>query len=78
MVDDFVKAKIVMLRGLGYQQKEIADKLGLTLGQVSYNLGEVNEDARKIGDTSTYMKILTAGFSPKLVELASAYEKYSK
>lgn len=78
MVDDYVKARIVMLRGLGYQQKIIADKLGLTLGQVNYNLGEINMEAKKIGDTSTYMKILTAGFSPKLIELAGSLERYSK
>jgi len=62
------KAEMVMLRGLGYAQREIADKMSVSQGQVSYHLREVNEKARQKGDVSTFTSILVDGFLPEILE----------
>jgi predicted transcriptional regulator len=68
-------AEIVMLRGLGYNQKEIAGKLGLTQSTVWYNLNEVREKANEKGDTSTFISVLVEGFMPEIVEKAKLLDK---
>lgn len=67
-MDDFVLAKIVAYRGLGYTHSEIAGKLGLKMHQVQYTLDNVNEDARAQGDMQAYSRIISAGFLPKIIE----------
>ena len=42
-------ATIVKLRGLGFQQKEIADKLGVTGSAVSYQLRQIRKQALAYG-----------------------------
>ncbi|GAG75052.1 unnamed protein product [marine sediment metagenome] len=42
-------ATIVKLRGLGFQQKEIADKLGVTGSAVSYQLRQIRKQALEYG-----------------------------
>ncbi|MFC2162706.1 hypothetical protein ACFLRF_03420 [Candidatus Altiarchaeota archaeon] len=68
MISDKQKAKIIQFRGLGYTQKEIADKVGLTLAQVNYNLQEINDQAKKEGDNNVYMKLLSNGFLPEMID----------
>jgi len=68
--DEFLRAQVVMLRGLGYNQKEISTKLGVSQSTVSYTLSEVNKTAIREGDESEYIKILSAGYSPVIVKAA--------
>ncbi|MFH1836079.1 MAG: hypothetical protein ABH851_07825 [Methanobacteriota archaeon] len=70
MVSDYLKARIMVLRGLGFQQKEIADKLNLSQTQVAYNLSELKEDSVRDGEAATFLKVLTAGYGPQLAQLA--------
>jgi len=78
MVSDFDRAQIVVLRGLGYRQGEIAEKLGLTIGQVNYHLAEINKESEERGVTATYMKVLSAGYGPQITQLIEAVQKISK
>ena len=68
-------ARIVMLRGLGYSQREIAQNLGLTQSKVWYRLNEVNEAARDRGDTAVFTSVLVDGFLPKIIEKARKLER---
>lgn len=78
MISDREKGKIMELRALGYSQKEISDKTGLTHAQVNYNLQEINEEAREKGDDATFIKVLADGFLPEILEAAGNLHKLSK
>lgn len=68
MEKDFVKAQVVMLRGLGYTQTEISEKTEVSQSTVSYILREVNETARMEGDEPTFTSILASGYGPLIVK----------
>ncbi|RLI96100.1 MAG: hypothetical protein DRO92_00280 [Candidatus Altiarchaeales archaeon] len=68
MTDEFLRAQIVMLRGLGYTQKEISEKLNVSQSAVSYTLRDVNKNAREDGDEATFTTIITSGFGPVIVK----------
>ena len=65
---EFLRAQVVMLRGLGYSQKEISGKLGVSQSTVSYTLRDVNKKALDEGDESTYTAIIAAGYGPVIVK----------
>ncbi len=67
---EFLRAQIVMLRGLGYNQNEISVKLGVSQSTVSYTLREVNQKAREEGDESTYTTVIASGYGPVIVKAA--------
>jgi len=69
MITDFQKARILELRGLGYQKREIAEKLEVGIGTVNYHLREFKELAQKRGDDQTFLKILVTGVGPEIVSL---------
>lgn len=69
-MDEFILAKVISLRGLGYTHAEIGGKLDLKTHQIQYALEQVNEDAREKGDTETYIKIMGAGVGPRIAEIA--------
>lgn len=48
---------IMMLRGLGYPQHEIAEKMGVELSYVSYRLKVIRKHAREEGDEKTFKAI---------------------
>jgi len=75
MVSKRQLAEIVMLRGLGYTQKEIAGKTSLTQSAIQYHLSEINDDARQRGETETFISILTDGFLPEVMEKIRMIEK---
>ena len=54
-------AKIIVMRGLGYSQSEIAKEVGVTQGAVSYNLKQLRGIAEKEGLEGTYVRLLAAG-----------------
>ncbi len=68
VLSDFQKSKIVELRGLGYTEAEVARKMKLSHGQVTYFLNKVNEEARKRGDDAVYLKLMSAGLGPKILK----------
>jgi len=68
MVSYKQKAQIIMLRGLGYDQSEIADKLDLSINQVSYNLREIQEEAQEEGDQQTYLRYMADGYLPEIID----------
>ncbi|MGY5881596.1 MAG: hypothetical protein RTV31_15200 [Candidatus Thorarchaeota archaeon] len=78
VLSDFQKSKIVELRGLGYTEAEVAKKLRLTHGQVTYFLNKLNEEAKKKGDDSVYLKIMSAGLGPKLLKAFELLMKQTK
>ena len=75
MISDLQKAKIVQLRGLGYQQKEIARTLGLSQARVAYHLQELKKLSREKGPDSVYLDILVSGFAPEIVKFLSKLEE---
>jgi len=50
--------EIVKLRGLGYSQKEIAERLGVSPATISYQLNRINEIAKRDGDDNTLLAFL--------------------
>jgi predicted transcriptional regulator len=54
--------RIVVMRGLGFSQGEIAKELGITQGAVSYNLRHLREKAGADGLERTYMRVMAAGW----------------
>ncbi|MBU2559869.1 hypothetical protein KKA03_03150 [archaeon] len=52
------KAEIVVLRGLGYTQEEIANKIGVTKEAVSYHLGKFKDRANEVGVNRAYSEIM--------------------
>ena len=65
---EFIRAQIVMLRGLGYTQKEISQKLGVSQSTVSYTLADVREKAGEEGDEAAYTAIMASGYGPVIVK----------
>jgi len=51
-------AEIVKLRGLGYNQDEIATILGIKRGVVQYQLERINQRARDEGDDDVFCALL--------------------
>jgi len=68
--NEFLRAQIVMLRGLGYSQKDISEKLGVSQSNVSYTLLDVNTKAREGGDEPTFTAIIASGYGPVVVKAA--------
>lgn len=52
--DRLMTAEMIKLRGLGFSQKEIADKLGVVPGTISYQLKRIKKIALKEGNTDIY------------------------
>ena len=50
-------ATIVMMRGLGYNQVEIASHLGVSQSAIQYQLTRINERARNEGDDDTFISL---------------------
>lgn len=50
--------EIVMMRGLGYNQAEIAQRLGVSQSAIQYQLARINERARKEGDDDTFLALV--------------------
>jgi len=78
MVSDYHLAQIVELRGLGYRQREIAKKLGITEDKVSYYLGRVRKQAKSEGDDPTYVRIMSAGVLPEIVRILEGVGRFVK
>ncbi|VUT27649.1 MAG: hypothetical protein SYNGOMJ08_00196 [Candidatus Syntrophoarchaeum sp. GoM_oil] len=51
-------AEIVKMRGLGYNQLEIAQRLGVSQSAIQYQLSRINERARNEGDDDTFLALL--------------------
>jgi len=50
--------RIVILRGLGYSQAEIGEKLGVTGTAIQYHLKKINKRAITEGDNQTFTKLV--------------------
>lgn len=51
-------AEIIKLRGLGYNQTEIAEQLSVSQSAIQYQLNKVNERARRDGNDDTFLAVL--------------------
>ena len=78
VLTDFQKSKIVELRGLGYTEADVAKKLRLSHGQVTYFLNKINEESRKKGDDAVYLKVMSGGLGPKLLKAFELLMKQAK
>jgi transcriptional regulator with XRE-family HTH domain len=68
--------EIVKLRGLGYTQEEIANRLGVTSATISYQLKRINKVAREEGDNDALITFLFgAGVGFLLAGLLSGSKK---
>ena len=70
-------AEIVKMRGLGYNQAEIAQCLRVSQSAIQYQLARINERARKEGNDDTFLALLIGaglGISAGLL-LAKILEK---
>jgi len=50
--------RIIVFRGLGYSQAEIAERLGVTASAIQYHLKKINERAREEGNTQTFIRLV--------------------
>jgi len=66
-------ARIVMMRGLGFSQSEIARIFNMTQGAISYNLKQLRSKAEKDGLEATFSSVLSA----KEAGVASSFRKLS-
>ncbi len=78
MISDFQKARIVQLRGLGYQQKEIAEMLGLSQAQVAYHLQEFKRLSNEKGFDSVYLDIMLSGLGPEAMKFIAKLDELRK
>ncbi|MCZ7401209.1 MAG: helix-turn-helix domain-containing protein [Candidatus Methanoperedens sp.] len=51
-------AEIIKMRGLGYSQEDIAQRLGVSQSAIQYQLARINKRAKKEGDDDTFNAIL--------------------
>ena len=63
MLTDKEIARMVMMRGLGYDQTEIAKEFSITQGAVSYNLKQLRKRAHEEGLEASFVSIMAAGGS---------------
>ena len=61
MLSDREVSKIVMMRGLGFSQSEIAGELEITQGAVSYNLKKLKREVGVDGLESAFTRVMAAG-----------------
>ena len=61
-IDEEKIAQIAKLRALGYSQKEIADKLGISQTAVAYHLKKLKELAEEKGSDEIFNNILAILF----------------
>jgi len=52
------KYKLIMMRGLGYNQIEIADSLGVSQATIQYQLSNINKMARGQGDSVVFYNMV--------------------
>jgi len=74
MVTAYQKAKILQLKGLGFEIKEIAEKLGIRPGQVMYWARKIEKQARAEGEDGVFIRVMVDGVTPEVLrfmEMAS-------
>ena len=64
-----IDAEIMKLRGLGYSQKEIADRLKIGEGVVQYKLKQLKKRAEEEGINTVFFGQLTELYIPKVMEI---------
>ena len=77
MVTAYQKAKILQLKGLGFEIKEIAEKLGLRPGQVMYWARKIEKQARAEGEDGVFIRVMVDGVTPEVLrfmELAAGFK----
>lgn len=75
MVTPVEKARIVQLKGLGFEYREIAEFTGLSKGQVVYWARKIERMAREEGVDVVYTRILADAALPTLLNYAALLEK---
>jgi len=74
MVTAYQKAKIVQLKGLGFEIAEIAQKLKIRPGQVRYWARKIEKQVEKEGEDAVFIRVMVDGVTPEVLrfmELAS-------
>ncbi|MEA3255447.1 MAG: hypothetical protein U9Q22_06395 [Candidatus Altiarchaeota archaeon] len=78
MVTEFQKARVVQLRGLGFQQHEIAEHRGLSKAQVAYYLGEFKKQCKEKDPDSVCLDIMLSGIGPLAIDFIKKLEELKK
>ena len=67
MVTAYQKAKIVQLKGLGFEIAEIAQKLSIRPGQVRYWARKIEEMAHEEGEDAVFIRVMVDGVTPEVL-----------
>lgn len=62
-----IDAEIMKLRGLGYNQKEIAERLKIKEGTVRYKLSQLKKRAEDEGINTVFFELLIKIWLPKIL-----------
>jgi len=76
MVTAYQKAKILQLKGLGFEIKEIAEKLKIRPGQVMYWARKIEKQARAEGEDAIFIRVMVDGVTPEVLrfmEMAAGF-----
>jgi len=60
--------RIVILRGLGYSQAEIGERLGVTASAIQYHLKQINKQAKEEGENQTFIRLVGFNILKHMVE----------
>ena len=67
MVTPYQKAKVLQLRGLGFDFDEIAGKLGLSYGKVAYWARKMEKEAKEQGEDEVFISVMVDGVTPEVL-----------
>jgi len=67
MVTAYQKAKILQLKGLGFEIAEIAKKLDIREGQVRYWARKMEREAREQGEDEVFVRVMADGVIPEVL-----------
>jgi len=73
-LDPYKKAKILQLRGLGFDFNEIGKKLDLSYGRVAYWARKMEQEAIEQGEDEVFIRVMVDGVTPEILrfmEMAS-------
>ena len=66
-LDPYKKAKILQLRGLGFDFNEIGKKLDLSYGRVAYWARKIEKQARAEGEDGVFIRVMVDGVTPEVL-----------
>lgn len=67
--------ELIKLRGLGYTQEEIADRIGVSKATIGFRLRRLHEIAEKEGIDHLFYRTIISDYIAKMLTLISAIDK---